>query len=76
MLNLRQILVSAHRRAVRRVWLAGLVVVLAACGQKGALYLPTNPEAKGRATLPQTVRPTPSDNATTPPEPATPGAPR
>ncbi len=31
--------------------------MLAACGQKGALYLPDTPEAQGRATLPQTLNP-------------------
>jgi len=32
---------------------AGLV----ACGQRGALYLPTDPAAAGRATLPQLMTP-------------------
>lgn len=31
--------------------------MLTACGQKGALYLPTEPEASNRATLPQTLTP-------------------
>jgi predicted small lipoprotein YifL len=47
---LRQILVSA----------IGLVLVgagVSACGQKGALYLPTDPAAKDRATLPQVLTP-------------------
>lgn len=35
--------------------LAGAALV--ACGQKGALYLPTQPEAVHRATLPQTLLP-------------------
>jgi predicted small lipoprotein YifL len=41
---------------------------LAACGQKGPLFLPTNPAAAGRATLPETVRPaaTPSPAASAP----------
>jgi predicted small lipoprotein YifL len=30
--------------------------LLAACGQKGALYLPNDPEFKERATLPDIVR--------------------
>jgi len=50
MLNVRQILVSA----------AGLTLIgvaLAGCGQKGSLYLPTDPAAKGRATLPQALLP-------------------
>ncbi len=40
--------------------------LISACGQKGALYLPTEPEAKNRATLPQTiipVKPKPSNNS-------------
>jgi predicted small lipoprotein YifL len=49
MLKLRQIL-------SRGLWLAA-VPVLSACGQKGGLYLPTEPAARGRATLPQTVFP-------------------
>ena len=31
-------------------------VVLTACGQKGALYMPNDPEFKQRATLPDIVR--------------------
>jgi len=57
MLNVREILVSRGGRAACRVGLVAVGLVLAACGQKGALYLPKNPEAKDRATLPQTVRP-------------------
>lgn len=50
-----QILVSAP---VRRFALAaGVVAALAACGQKGALYLPTGEAADSRATLPQTLLP-------------------
>ena len=30
--------------------------LLAACGQKGALYMPNDPEFKQRATLPEIVR--------------------
>jgi predicted small lipoprotein YifL len=45
MLNVRQILVSA-------IGLAIVGVALAGCGQKGALYLPTEPAATNRATLP------------------------
>ena len=32
-------------------------VALSACGQKGTLYLPIEPAAANRATLPQTLRP-------------------
>jgi predicted small lipoprotein YifL len=45
MLNVRQILVSA-------IGLSIVGVTLSGCGQKGALYLPTDPAAKDRATLP------------------------
>ena len=39
--------------------LAGVVVAatLGACGQQGALYLPTDAAAANRATLPQTLVP-------------------
>ncbi|MGJ7508465.1 LPS translocon maturation chaperone LptM [Variovorax sp. GT1P44] len=50
MLNVRQILVSA-------VGLALVGVGLTACGQRGALYLPTGPAAKDRATLPELLIP-------------------
>ena len=33
-----------------------IVVLLSACGQKGALYMPNDPEFKQRATLPEIVR--------------------
>ena len=32
------------------------LVLLTACGQKGALYMPNDPEFKQRATLPDIVR--------------------
>jgi hypothetical protein len=32
------------------------MALLAACGQKGALYMPNDPEFKQRATLPDIVR--------------------
>ncbi|WP_077001288.1 lipoprotein [Variovorax sp. KK3] len=50
MSNVRQILVSA-------IGLVLVGVALGGCGQKGALYLPTDPAAKGRATLPELVMP-------------------
>ena len=31
--------------------------MLVACGQKGPLVLPDSPDARGRATLPQTLNP-------------------
>jgi predicted small lipoprotein YifL len=46
------------------------VLLLAGCGQKGALYLPTGDAGAGRATLPQTLRPgtavEPANPASTP----------
>jgi predicted small lipoprotein YifL len=33
------------------------MVILSACGQKGALYHPTEPAAANRATLPQAITP-------------------
>ena len=55
---------------------AGLVlalcaVVLAGCGQKGALYMPTGPAVANRATLPETLRPS---GTTTAPQPAVPAS--
>ncbi|WP_086920992.1 LPS translocon maturation chaperone LptM [Variovorax sp. JS1663] len=50
MSNVRQILVSA-------IGLVLVGVALGGCGQKGALYLPTEPAAKDRATLPELLLP-------------------
>jgi predicted small lipoprotein YifL len=50
MLKTKQIL-------VRTLLLATGVLSLSACGQPGALYLPTEPAAAQRATLPQTLTP-------------------
>ena len=41
-----------------------MLAVLAACGQKGPLFLPTGEAAAGRASLPQTL--TPSSTAVVP----------
>jgi predicted small lipoprotein YifL len=49
---------------------AGMALLLAGCGQKGPLYLPTEPSAANRATLPQSVRPaalSPAAPASAPP---------
>lgn len=61
MLRVYQILVSVSPR--RLVLAAGVVGVLAACGQKGPLFLPTGEAAAARATLPQTVMPAPPASA-------------
>ena len=50
MLKVRQILVSALGLFVVGVGVSG-------CGQKGELYLPTEPAAANRATLPSLLRP-------------------
>jgi len=39
---------------------AASAVLLSACGQKGPLLLPSGAAAQGRATLPDTLRPSPS----------------
>ena len=36
------------------------VLLISGCGQRGPLYLPTDPAAATRATLPQTLNPVPS----------------
>jgi predicted small lipoprotein YifL len=54
MLNVRQILMSAAPV------LSGLVFLcfgLVGCGQRGSLYLPKEPAAANRATLPQVLTP-------------------
>jgi predicted small lipoprotein YifL len=61
MLRVYQILVSASSR--RLVLAAGVVAMLAGCGQKGPLFLPGGEAAAGRATLPQTLMPAPPASA-------------
>lgn len=51
-------------RGLRLGCAAVLAALLAACGQKGPLFLPTAPAAANRATLPQTLSPA------SPPSPA------
>ena len=69
MLIARQILASAWRHPVRGVGVLALCAAATACGQKGPLYLPTEPAARDRATLPQTLRP--GEDAAKPAQPAT-----
>ncbi|RID98478.1 LPS translocon maturation chaperone LptM [Simplicispira hankyongi] len=66
MLNVSQIL-------VRTLGLAACVAALAACGQRGPLFLPKAPAAAQRATLPQTLLP--GDSAVQPPRPSLPPTP-
>ena len=40
-----------------RVLALAAVLALAGCGQKGPLFLPTDPAAANRATLPETLAP-------------------
>jgi predicted small lipoprotein YifL len=64
MLNVRQILMST-------LGLCALGVGLAGCGLKGPLYLPTDPAAANRATLPSLIVPSTSrSNAATPAAPS------
>jgi len=43
--------------SARRLAAAAALASLAACGQRGPLYLPTDPAAAGRPTLPQILVP-------------------
>jgi predicted small lipoprotein YifL len=58
---------------VSRIALAACMAAsLYGCGQQGPLYLPTEPAAANRATLPETLRPGfPSTPSTPPPKPVT-----
>jgi predicted small lipoprotein YifL len=56
-----QILVAT--RARRLALAVAMGVLLAACGQRGPLYLPAGPSADGRATLMQTFAPAPPASA-------------
>ncbi|MGY8905188.1 MAG: LPS translocon maturation chaperone LptM [Burkholderiales bacterium] len=42
---------------VRGLWASVCIIGLTACGQKGALFLPTSPAAAQRSSLPETLRP-------------------
>lgn len=64
MLNVRQIVGSA-RKPTLVVAIVGGAMLLASCGQKGPLYLPTGEAAAARATLPQTLNPIPPASAPT-----------
>jgi predicted small lipoprotein YifL len=68
MLKVSQILVSA-------LGLLALGVGLSGCGQRGPLYLPTDPAAANRATLPDLLVPGVLQAPITDPAPATPAAP-
>lgn len=58
MLMLQRILVSpCLPRLVPFTVGAALLAGLAGCGQRGELFLPADPAAAGRATLPESLRP-------------------
>lgn len=48
------------------------LLLLAGCGQRGPLYLPTEPAAAQRASLPQSLDPTAPSRADAPSTPPTP----
>jgi hypothetical protein len=52
----QKILVRASALVVRGATCVCAALLLSACGQKGALYMPNDPEFKQRATLPDIVR--------------------
>lgn len=71
MLQIRRILVSAISHAALAVIVGVTLLGLIGCGQTGALYLPAEPAAANRATLPQSLWPVMPDKKTdTPPNPA------
>jgi predicted small lipoprotein YifL len=55
----------------RTVLIVFTALGLTACGQKGALFIPTDPEARDRATFPQVLLPDtrPNTPAPTPAQP-------
>jgi predicted small lipoprotein YifL len=72
-------MLSIKRILVRTIVLGASTAALLACGQPGPLYLPKEPAAAKRATLPQTLlralptnseKSTPQDAAPTPASPA------
>lgn len=65
MFGVLQILVSTPAR--RLLASAAAALLLAACGQKGSLYLPTGEAAAGRASLPQTLSPAPAPSTASAP---------
>ncbi len=72
--NLRML--KARQILVRTIALSVSAAALAGCGQRGPLYLPTDPAAAQRATLPETLNPAiprpPAAPASSPASPPTP----
>ncbi|MEZ2740619.1 LPS translocon maturation chaperone LptM [Comamonas jiangduensis] len=58
-------MLNAYQILVRCIVLAVCTAALGACGQRGDLYLPTEPAAQGRASLPDAVVPTMPARGTT-----------
>ncbi|WP_311222062.1 MULTISPECIES: LPS translocon maturation chaperone LptM [unclassified Acidovorax] len=50
-------MLRASQILVRTIALAASAAAVAGCGQRGPLFLPTEPAAAQRATLPQTLNP-------------------
>lgn len=71
MFGVLQILVSPP--AGKLVLATAVVAVLAACGQKGPLFLPNEPAAAGRATLTETLAPSTAVSGPQSPASAAPG---
>lgn len=68
MLQTNQILVRALILVGLAAIAGSLTAVLSGCGQPGVLYLPTEPAAARRATLPETLIPgSRQDNVAKPP---------
>jgi len=73
MLQTKKILVRVLALAGLAAIAGSFAAVLSGCGQPGALYLPTEPAAARRATLPETLIPgSRSDGAA--PRPAAPAS--
>lgn len=56
-------MLKASQILVRTFVLATCAAAIAGCGQRGPLYLPSEPEAANRATLPETLNPVPDFQA-------------
>ncbi len=61
-------MLRANQILVRTLALAASAAALTGCGQRGPLYLPTDPSANERASLPQSLTPTsaPATKGSTP----------
>ncbi|HNZ89869.1 MAG TPA: lipoprotein [Acidovorax sp.] len=62
-------MLKASQILVRTIALAASAAALTGCGQRGPLYLPGTPEARQRATLPETLSPTQASPSPAPPAP-------